>query len=169
MNIFKLTLSKKNPMSILNKLVNYVTGGSAEVHMNLDEATLKKPFNAKVKAKIFRDTIKVERVYILIRCLEGKLIEFEAKDDRPLTDNEKILNQMKEWNIKTIAEVEHIVSGRQKLAKDEIFEWETTIDLTKQTKLSVNEDKYFIKWEAQAGLDVPGNDPDSGWQEFKVG
>ncbi len=155
-------------MSIFNKLVDFVTGGSAEVEIDLKEATLNKPFSVKVTAKGLHNNVDIDRVYLLIRCREGKIIEFKATDNQPLTDNEKILNEMKEWDVDTVAEMDHTVSGKEELKKGKNYEWSSIVDLSKYDKVSVSGEKHFVKWEVQAGLDVPGNDPDSGWQEFKM-
>lgn len=155
-------------MGIFNKIVDYVTGGSAEVNVDISKASVQEPFTAKIAAKISKNTLHVDKVYLLIRCKEGKLNRIVPTDGQPLTDNEKILNEMEDWDEKILFEKEFKVSGSAELKKEKSYNWEVKIDITEHPVTSEKTEDHFVQWEAQAGLDVPGNDPDSGWKEFKV-
>ncbi|MDH5599480.1 MAG: hypothetical protein OEY34_10170 [Cyclobacteriaceae bacterium] len=155
-------------MGIFSKIANFVTGGSAEVAVEIDNATLKEPFRAKISASIHNDDLNMERVYLLIRCVEEKQEEFKAEENQSITDNERILRDMNEWDREVIYKKELNVADKMVLKSGSKYNWESTVDLAGAEFPSKKEDKHHILWQIQAGIDVPGNDPDSGWIEFDV-
>ncbi len=50
----------------------------------------------------------------------------------------------------------------------QVYNWEGVIELPGNTNPSLSGKLIDHKWEIQAGLDMPGNDPDSGWQTLSV-
>jgi len=55
------------------------------------------------------------------------------------------------------------------LKPGERAEWTLRVILPADAKPSSYEEHRRHAWHIQAGLDAVGNDPDSGWIEFKVG
>ena len=155
-------------MGLFSKMVNYVTGGSAQVDVDIDDASLSTPFSARVTAEIHDDNLKIEKVYLRFRCTEGKLAGY-IEEDKITTDNERILQEMNEWDIKTIFRTDVDVVGETELVSGESYQWTTQVDLSEAEFPSKKTDGYEIRWEVQAGIDVPGNDPDSGWVKIDVG
>ena len=155
-------------MGFLNKMINYMTGFSAEVGVEIDNANLKAPFTVGIKAKVLQDDLFMEKVYMHIRCQEEKLANYDFDGKEPETDNEKILKEMEEWDKKIIFKKSLDVAPKGVLKSGETYEWSVTIDLTEASKPTQKTENHVIKWEVWAGIDVPGNDPDSGWIEFEV-
>ena len=155
-------------MGIFNKLINYMTGFSAEVGVEIDNANLKAPFPVGIKAKVLQDDLNMEKVYMHIRCREEKLADFHIKSKEPETDNEKILREMQEWDKNTIYKKVIEVAPKGVLKSGKSYDWTVSVDITDASKPSRKEENHVIRWEVWAGIDVPGNDPDSGWIEFEV-
>lgn len=155
-------------MGLLKKLVHFVTGGGTDVSINVENPTLSNPFNLNITAIPKQSTLNCRKVYLLIRCKEEKIQEFKPLDENNMTDNEKILSEMREWDSNITFSDEIIISGECKLNKDETYSWSTEINLNGAGEPSKNEKNHRIIWEVQAGIDVSGNDPDSGWIEIMV-
>jgi hypothetical protein len=55
------------------------------------------------------------------------------------------------------------VAPAQTLKANEEYDWETTVTLPQSALPTYLGVTARHEWKLQAGLDVPGNDPDSGW------
>ena len=58
--------------------------------------------------------------------------------------------------------------GAQDLKEGETYNWEGVMELPTNSNPTLRGSIIDHTWEIQAGLDMPGNDPDSGWQSFDV-
>ncbi|MDH5400480.1 MAG: hypothetical protein OEX02_20160 [Cyclobacteriaceae bacterium] len=154
-------------MGLFNKILNYVTGGSARVDIDIPQASISIPFPATVKAAITEHDLQADKVYLLIRCQEHKK-SFQPAKDGKLTDNEKILSELDEWDTETIYRKKVDVAPAQLLKKGNTYSWDVAIDLTDAKKPTMQDGEYKITWEFHAAIDVPGNDPDSGWVALTV-
>jgi len=154
-------------MGLFNKMVNYVTGGSAVVDVHIEGANLTSPFNVTVSAEIKKQDLNADHVYLLIRCQDVRLAGY-VPEDQVSTDNERILQEMNEWTFDTLFKTEVEVSGSDVLHSGKTYTWDVELDLSEAEKVSFDSQGHKIIWEVQAAIDVPGNDPDSGWVEFLV-
>lgn len=154
-------------MGLFKRLVNYVTGGSAHVDVDIENAQLSTPFKVQIAAEIGNMDIDMDNVYLNIRCTEGKLVGF-VEEDKIVTDNERILQELNEWNIDTIYKKKVEVTGAGVLKAGENYSWEVEVDLSDAEKKTFKSAGYEIRWQLQAAIDVTGNDPDSGWVHFDV-
>lgn len=155
-------------MGLFKKLVHYVTGAGTDVSINVENATLSQPFNLSITATPKQGNLQCRKVYVLIRCKEEKLQEFKPLDENNMTDNEKILSEMQEWDSEIIYSNEIQVSDECTLNQGESYSWTTEINLNNEGNASKNDNNHRITWQVQAGIDVSGNDPDSGWVEIQV-
>ncbi len=57
-------------MGIFSKLKNYVTGGGAELSVEIESPSLTEAFTVRVNAHIQSDDLAVESVYVKLRGLE---------------------------------------------------------------------------------------------------
>lgn len=155
-------------MGLFSKLINYMTGGSAEVKVEIQNANLSSPFPVSVSAKIHDHDLQCEKIYILIRCTEKKKEVFKPVDGENLTDNEKIVQEMDNWESEVLYENEIQVAPKCLLKNGVKYNWPLHIDLTNQSMPTVHGKNHKVIWEVQGAIDVAGNDPDSGWVEFDV-
>ncbi len=153
-------------MGLLHKILHYVTGGSAEVDVDIENANLDKPFPVKITAEIKDNDLNIDSVYLLFRCQDARLDGYS--ESGPETDNERILRELNEWVFDTVYETRIDISGEGTLKGGEDYSWDTMVDLSECDEKSYDSPGRRVIWEVQAGIDIPGNDPDSGWVEFQV-
>ena len=140
-------------MGFFKDLKNKVTGGAAVVSVNVPTAQRGRPANVQVQATA-KANGKVSAVYLLVRAVE--VYEFRDRE------NEKVRGEKISYENKiTIAPAQDIKDG-------ESYSWQGVIELPTSTNPTFRGSVINHRWELQAGLDMPGNDPDSGWQAFEV-
>jgi len=139
-------------MGFFKDLKNKVTGGAATVRVNAPAARRGQGVPVQVQATA-KANGKVSAVYLLVRATENA--EFKA-------DNEKVQGS------KVSYESRIQIAGAQELKEGETYNWEGLLELPINTNPTLRGSIIDHTWELQAGLDMPGNDPDSGWQSFDV-
>lgn len=140
-------------MGFFKDLKNKVTGGAATVNVQLPQQARRGqgvPVQIQATAKA---NGKVTAVYILVRATES----CEWKNG-----SEKI------GNSKTSYESRIQVSGPQDIKEGETYNWQGLVELPVSAHPTLRGSLIEHSWELQAGLDMPGNDPDSGWQRLEV-
>ena len=60
-------------------------------------------------------------------------------------------------------------SGPQQIQQGQTYDFEGMIQIPANANPSFRGSMIKHTWEVQAGLDMTGNDPDSGWQVIEVG
>ena len=148
-------------MGIFNRMIDFVTGGSAEVDVEIRNANLTEPFKVTVKADIGSEDIQCEKVYLLIRCQKIEKENYQAADESNMTDNEIILQESADWITETTYKSEIQVAPSMKLERGKSYEWDVQVDISAHDTPSETTPTRRIKWQVQGGIDVPGNDPDS--------
>ncbi len=142
-------------MGIFDKLknaANFVTGGGASVELAIPDGNLGSPLIATVHIKTKKDNLEVKNVYLNIRCSETTKEEISTEDGPEIKENEEVLYD----NKLIIAEGSTFEGGKE-------YSFSKEIVLPQDSKATMSENNVDIIWEFQAGLDVKGNDPDSGW------
>ena len=144
----------------LKSMKNAITGGSAKVQLSIDgdDLELGKPFAVHITAEAKAD-VKATAVYILVRSTEST----HATDDNGRISKE-VVGEMEVYNHR------FDVEGPQELKAGETYEWTAEICLPDDGDARATYDGEIMNhdWEVQAGLDVKGNDPDSGWLGFEI-
>lgn len=147
-------------MGFFKDLKNKVTGGAATVHVNVPSARRGQAVAVGVQATA-KANAKVTAVYLLVRATETCEIKDSDHQDSKLRD-EKIRGR------KVSFETRIMVAGAQELKEGQTYNWEGQLELPQNVNPSFNGTMIDHEWEIQAGLDMTGNDPDSGWQTFQV-
>jgi hypothetical protein len=165
---------RKGKMGLLDKLKSVgkiLSGGGAQVHLEIGEASLHEPFPVKVKALISDDELKINGVYLLVRAeeevrLDGDRVERTIREriedfaaDGRLDD---IVDRV------TTCDFRVNVAGPATLEANGDYEWDAEVTLPPGSTPSFRGRNCAHVWQIQAGLDAFGNDPDSGWVEFHV-
>ena len=149
-------------MGLFDKLksaVNFVTGGGAVVKITPANAVYDgtSPVKVKVSAQIKDAPLNAKKIYLQVRSQER--VQFKEKQDG------------KEVTIsKSHTSYEHTLdfAGGQTLEANKSYEWDTEFTLPAQIPGSVDGTLFNHVWEVMAGIDVSGNDPDSGWVQIKI-
>lgn len=154
-------------MGIFSKIKNYITGGAAEVSIVFENNTTdgKSVMRLFVLAKAL-DNCNIKKVYLDIRGQET----YKKKETRTTTDSN--------GNVQTTTH--HVTAHDNHYRHQLILANDVTMQAGEEQRwlgeFELPEDAYptyhgkdcFMKWQVFAGLDMPGNDPDSGWVEFFV-
>ena len=139
-------------MGFFKDLKNKITGGAATVRLSVP--TVKRGQQATVQVEATaKANGKVAAVYLLIRGTES----CEWKEN-----NEKV------GNTKSSFETRVQIAGAQDIQEGQSYQWQGTFELPGNAHPSFRGSLINHTWEIQAGLDMPGNDPDSGWVAFEV-
>lgn len=139
-------------MGFFKDMKNKITGGGATVRVNLSAAQRGRAVPVQVQATA-KASGKVSAVYLLVRATESA--EFKVNNDK--------VN-----GSKVSYETRIQVAGAQEIKEGETYNWDGQLELPVNTNPTLRGSIIDHTWEIQAGLDMPGNDPDSGWQSFDV-
>ncbi|HEY4176960.1 MAG TPA: hypothetical protein VGM90_09025 [Kofleriaceae bacterium] len=132
---------------------NKITGGAAKVTLQVSNARRGQGAPCTIQATASANG-KVAAVYILVRGMESA----EWKGD----NNQQVRNS------RTSFETRIQVAGPFDLVQGQTYTFQAQIELPANVGPTYRGQLINHLWEAQAGLDMPGNDPDSGWQAFQV-
>lgn len=145
----------------LKSAANVVTGGAATVTVStMGEAKRGERVHYIVEANA-KAECKVDAVYLLVRCREEADVQDRDFDDGQV-EREIVRGR------KTVWETKVDVSGAEVIEKDTGRAWQSSFDLPADALPTVRGQMVRVVWEMQAGLDMFGNDPDSGWVQFDV-
>ena len=148
-----------------------ITGGGATVHLEVGEATLGEPIPVRVKALIADSDLKIDAVYIRIRGEE--IVKVDEKD-LVSSIRSKIQDFAADGRLDDVIFREETystrvnISGPEVLNMEDTIEWEGEIELPAGALPSYTGRRCEHRWQIFAGLDAPGNDPDSGWIDLQI-
>lgn len=147
-------------MGFFSDLKNKVTGGGAQV--NIQVPTVVRGQAAPVRIEVTaKANGKVNAVYLLVNAVET----CEVKDS--------------DWNgtkhttetvrgRKTSYDNKITVAGPFELQAGQSYSFDARLELPTNVNPSFDGKMIEHVWTIQAGLDMTGNDPDSGWVKFEV-
>ena len=149
----------------LKAMKNAVTGGAASVYIESENLSFTEPFKIKVIAQTGDAPVKVSKVYLKIVGTE----EVEVPDVDVVYDDDGDEYRRAEtvWASNETIELEILMAHGQELEANETYEWETEVELPEGAPAIYR--GYYCQhtYQAFAGLDCFGNDPDSGWIELE--
>ena len=140
-------------MGFFKDLKNKVTGGGATVRVTVPSTRRGQAVPVQVQA-VAKANGKVSAVYLLLRATENA----QFKD----SNNDKVSGS------KVSYETRVTIANAQDIKEGETYNWEGVLELPTNSNPTLRGSIIDHTWEIQAGLDMPGNDPDSGWQAFDV-
>jgi hypothetical protein len=147
----------------LKSMSNMVLGNSAKVELLIDPTVQRgKAFKVVVTAHTKDSDIEIQRVYLRLLSTETVIITKTVQDGNHtrIKDEEKkhVLN-----------DVYFDIIGAQSLKANQNYSWEKEITLPEHVLPTYNAYPKTHVWQVIAGLDMKGNDPDSGWKDLFVG
>lgn len=140
-------------MGFFSDLKNKVTGGGATVRLSVPAVRRGQPAQVQVQAQA-KANGKVNAVYLLIRAVESASWKGE--------------NNTTVSNTKTSYENKVQIAGAFELKEGQTYDFTGQIELPANVNGSLRGSLINHTWEVQAGLDMTGNDPDSGWVALDV-
>jgi len=149
-------------MGIFDKIksvANMVTGGGAKVSVEVENPSLKAPFKVNIRATIAGADLKISKVYLWVKSVE-KVTARNVEVAKSGGGTEKQDVQSEE---DICQKMEFVVDGAQTLAAKQDYQWSKEIQLPLNATASYYGKNAKHEWLFYAGIDVTGNDPDSGW------
>ena len=155
-------------------LLQKLTGGAAAVTLTIAAPARGSKAAALVQVTA-RQAVKPRRIYLQLRCTEiveianyGVPTETEQKEkdkEQKKAEKAKTVNVKKE---ESCFYKEYTLAGAQDLQANASEKFAGDVDIPDRVPPTYKGKNARIKWEARAGVDLAGNDPDSGWQEIDV-
>ncbi|MCH8961455.1 MAG: sporulation protein [Bacteroidetes bacterium] len=152
-------------MGFLSKLKSTITGSWADVTLSVASAQRGETAAVTVDVAVKSEPIRINRVYVQFRCTEEvKILNYQTgrRDAEGKTividvrKTERLLNE------------EIVLAGAQELAAESHHHFEGELRIPAHLPASFEGRHASISWSAMAGLDMKGNDPDSGWQDLEI-
>jgi len=154
-------------MGFLKKLkgaVSKLTGGGANVTVFVNGNDIKETLNISINAEVKDNSLEVKKVYLWIKSVE--------KIDIPKNSLPQNLREIANFGLTLsndrFPKKEFIVTEAQKLEAKQTYTWAIDIQLDDEAIPSYKGHFANHEWLFYAGIDVKGNDPDSGWQKFDL-
>ncbi|MEP3891313.1 MAG: hypothetical protein ABJN69_12710 [Hellea sp.] len=154
-------------MGLFSNLKNFVTGGGAEVSLEvINQAKRGSPVTLRVTAIIGPADIEIEHVSVKIMGKESVKV--------PNVNVAKTVNEIVQSEKKTVEHSENTFQMKDELASDmtlkasQTYTWEAKIDVPEDALPTFIGKNAKHKWQAMASLVMRGNDPDTGWLDFEV-
>lgn len=143
----------------LKGMKNALTGGAAEVTVEVSEAPLGGEVTVRVTAQARAD-FNVRRIYVQVRAVEGALVEDidVARDGRVFRETVEGEMCTHDFQVELMEEAA--------LSEGQTYTWDLGFVMPEDALPSFTGRSIRNTWMIRAGLDALGNDPDSGWVEF---
>jgi hypothetical protein len=153
-------------MGFLSKLADAVTGNWVKVRLLWSEPVLGKPIEVKVSADSVKADKEIEGVYVQVVAEEKvRIPEVHVAE----TVNGVVQDRVREVSHTAITfDQKFPLGGPQPIQTGQSYEWTGTVTIpadARPTYLGLNAGHT---WRIMAGLEVKGNDPDSGWAAITV-
>ncbi len=144
--------------SKIKQAVQSVTGGGAKVFLTIaTPPSRQQPFHVQVKALVADSDIKPARVYVAVESVEtAKVSAFVENRNQEFTGTA------------TIFQSSFNIAGAQDLKAKQEYSWEGDVQLPPNVLPTYRGRNAQHEWRIKAGLDLPGNDPDSGWVPIEI-
>ncbi len=149
-------------MGLFSDIKNFITGGGAKVAVQTTDVKYGEPFTVRVSATATDGDLEISRAYLLFRgheTVEARVHDHDVGDDT-IGDTDYV------HETATTFREEFTLSNTQTLTQDEEYTWEKEITPPPGAQPPFDGEYTTHNWQVQAGLDVTGNDPDSGWIEL---
>ncbi len=153
-------------MGLLSKIKNTLTGGWADVFIDCDEGKRGETLHYTVRCVVGKESIKISRVYIQFEARES--IEIPNYRVSDTSSGSSSSNYEHITASEELLEKELTVADAQELEAGQSYTWEGSVDIPDHLPGTFNGKYAAIEWRILAGLDMTGNDPDSGWQAVHV-
>lgn len=147
-------------MGFFSNLKNAVTGGAAEVQVQCQAVQRGTPAMVQIFAQA-KAAGNVNGVYLLVRAVER--CEVRDRDwEGGQSHTETVRGHRVSWEHRIP------VSGAFQMQEGQQMQWQAQLQLPHDVGPSLQGHMISHTWEIQAGLDMTGNDPDSGWVTIQV-
>ncbi len=152
----------------LKQVGNYITGGSAKVHLEVDDSMVNS--EGRILLNIYclvKDSdINVDRLYVKIKSVET-IRYYDANYGGSHTGHTRSRGTNRSKSVTTYKN-EIIVDENFRLDANGEYEWSAEMLIPKGIASTYRGVNARHEWQVNAGLAKKGNDPSSGWVIFNV-
>lgn len=155
-------------MGLFSKIKNTLTGGWADVRCTAGPGRRGESLDVQVDVHVKADAIDVKDIYVQIECREVVDIPNYHVPGMNRGDSMHNSNRVHVHERNTLWT--HKLSAGQGLTLEGGSQnsYQVRFDLPSQWPASWSGRYCRLEWAVLAGLDMKGNDPDSGWQVVTV-
>lgn len=142
---------------------NFITGGAADVGLEVHADSIRRgqDFTVRVTAQLHDQDLNVARVYVVVRGQETvRAHDRDYHDGRTRSETVR--------NTTTTFSQELNVADACTLKAGQHYDWTARVSIPVSHNPTYNGQNAWHEYEISAGLDVPGNDPDSKWVKVHV-
>lgn len=152
----------------LKQAKNFITGGGAVVNIRTGESICdgNSPIKFFIEVVVKDADVNMNNLYLKVRALEEVTVRDtdhrENEEGEHVTESELVTNSHETFS----SEVQ--VTGAETLEANKTYNWEYEFELPQNVYGTYRGHNAVHIWEVYAGVDMSGNDPDSGWITFEV-
>jgi hypothetical protein len=152
-------------MGLFSKLKNSLTGGWAKVFVDCPGGLKCEEIPVNIRVVVGDNAIDVDRVYLKVRSREDiNIPNYRVRDKDTAGD----VDYHNVRAMETTYENEVTVAGAQSMDANGEYSFEGSFAVPENTSGTYLGKYARHVWEIFVGLDMKGNDPDSGWQEINI-
>jgi hypothetical protein len=153
-------------MGFFGSLKNLVTGGGVKVSLEAINPARGQPFTVRVSAEVGEADCAINKVYLHLRGsekVEVPDVEIAEKNGDKIEVHKRAISREE-----NTFHTELTLAPASVLAAGQTYHWETQVNLPADALPSFTGKHAKHEWYLLAGLDMRGNDPDSGWVAVEI-
>ncbi len=156
-------------MGFLSNLKNNLTGNWADVSLQPADGKRGDVITFTVHVNVRDQDIDVSKVAVKVKCVERVSVPERHSTSRPGHDDGPRTSSMGDRDVTTnLFDREILASPAIHLEAGSSHTFEAEVSIPDNLPPTVTGRNARFEWQAFASLDMKGNDPDSGWQTFRV-
>lgn len=155
-------------MGFFSTLKNNLTGSWADVTLQPADGSRGDVLELKVHVHVRDEPIEVSKVAVKVRCVERVTVPESRTTTRAGDDDRPRSTTSDRTVTTTLFDREIMASPAVHLEAGSDHEFVAEVSLPEEMPPTVTGRNARFEWQAFASLDMKGNDPDSGWQTFRV-
>ncbi len=148
-------------MGFLGKLVNFVTGGGAKLTLEAIEPSRAGPFKVRIHATVGETALESQGVFLKVAGVETVRVK-DVEVAKKTGDRIEAVKEDIERSAATYEQRIQVAPSQPLPAKSE-QDWEATVTLPAGVLPTYRGSNAKHEWKVLAEIEVPGNNPDSGW------
>ena len=153
----------------LVSLKNLVTGGSAEVVLDVEPLMQGVPFNITVQVRVAAELLKIRGAYLKIQGVEDIEVPINTQEVKETGKRTAVGAIKKTVKCHTVTSEQKIqIAKVMELEANEDYKWDAIAKLAPDNGPVYRGIHCNHHYRIKAYLDCYGNDPDSGWIDLEI-
>ncbi len=152
-------------MGFFSKIKNSMTGGWAKLNLFCEGGERGEEMPLSIEIAVKDESINVDEIYVILECREVIDIPNYRANDR---DQPGDVDYLHIHHATELLRHRFSVAPPQTLEANSTQTLECVIPVPENLPPTYRGPHARVEWRLFAGLDMKGNDPDSGWREILV-